>query len=58
MCNIVRWIQLKDEISIVAQVVLLKIKLPGIIPPKVTPLRDRDALGMPKSCKLPPALKP
>jgi hypothetical protein len=58
MCNIVRWIQLKDEISIVAQVVVMKIKLSGIITPMVTPLRDRGALDMPKSCKLPPALKP
>jgi len=58
MCNIVRWIQLKDEISIVPQVVALKIKLSEIIPPMVTPLRYRGALDMPKSCNLPPALKP
>jgi hypothetical protein len=58
MCNIVRWIQLKDEISIVPQAVLSKIKLSGIIPPMVTPWRYLGALDMPKSCKLPPALKP
>jgi len=58
MCNIVRWIHLQDEISIVAQVVVFNIKLSEIIPTMVTPLRDRGALDTPKSCKLPPASKP